>query len=1105
MAAQSTLDHLVVIGASAGGVEALSTLVSTLPRDFSAPIVIAQHLDPQHPSYLGDILARRSTLPVRVVTDSAPLEPGVVYVVPANRHVEIAAHDVQVRTEGAGRSKPSIDLLLSSAARVYGEGLIAVILTGTGADGTVGARAVKKAGGTVVIQNPQTALFPAMPRALAPTTVDIVADIGKMGPLLHDLLNGIYMPAPPEEDKTLHAFLDDVRARSGIDFTPYKMPTILRRLARRIAATGTATLAGYIAYLRDYPEEYQRLIGSFLIKVTEFFRDPAVFDYLRTQVLPEVIARARTNGNELRLWSAGCATGEEAYSLAILVADILGEELEQFSVRIFATDLDAEAIAFARRGVYPAAALAALPADLIARSFSKVNGAYTVTKRVRGLIVFGQHDLSQEEPFLHIDLVLCRNVLIYFTTELQIRALRVFAFSLRDNGYLVLGQAETTSALSAPFAPVDAPLKIYRRQVGVARGGGLLSLPPRVGTRPSQAPRPAGIRPRRARGRRRSSRPWLSGETSFGLLAGLPVGVVAVNRSYAVQAINTTAQRLLGIHTAALGQDLLHLVQHVPAAPLRTAIDAALAGAALSSVDEVASADPITGEEKFLQILCSPGAPGVPVAAVVILVLDITRTVHERQAQEQEGADQRAEALHRQARQQEEATRLMKQVQHVIESNTQLLAANKDLNKTIKGLQRDRDTSLARMEEVQASSEEVETLYEELQATNEELETLNEELQATIEELRTTNDDVNARRTELQELSVALEAERARLEVIVNSIGDAVVVVDRAGTTVLANAAYDQLFGSPNAPLRLHDERGQPLEPDAWPQQRATRGETFSMQFTLFSTDSGETGPTRWFEANGQPVRNGSEHDVVVIRDISVPGLHRRLQDEFLVLASHELRTPLTAARAALDLLGPSARDRLLPDEGALLDNARRNIERLSLLIADLLAVTQIEGGTLQLVRVPLDVRTVVTAALSAVRPLIEQKGQTVEVDLPTPLVTEGDAWQLEHVAVNLLANAHQHTPGGTHIVIAGHVAGDEVLLTVHDTGPGIPMKDQEHIFERFYRGATGGDGPGLGLGLAIARGIVALHGGRMWAESSRGVGTTFSVALPRSRGEGTS
>lgn len=258
-----TAEHLVAIGASAGGVDALSTLVATLPADFPAPIIVAQHLDPRRPSHLHDILARHSALAVRMVEDRERLAPGTVYVVPSQRHVEIRGREAHLTSDGTGRPQPSVDLLLASAAEAYGEHLTAVILTGSGSDGAEGARRVKLAGGTVVVQDPATAQFPGMPLALAPTTVDIVAELESIGPMLVDLVTKPRVHRPGTDGaKLLDGFLDQLRDLSGIDFASYKRPTILRRLQRRITATGSGDLAGYIDHVREQPDELQRLTSS---------------------------------------------------------------------------------------------------------------------------------------------------------------------------------------------------------------------------------------------------------------------------------------------------------------------------------------------------------------------------------------------------------------------------------------------------------------------------------------------------------------------------------------------------------------------------------------------------------------------------------------------------------------------------------------------------------------------------------------------------------------------------------------------------------------------------------------------------------------------------
>ncbi len=786
---------LIVVGSSAGGIEALTTLVGTLHTPFPAPIVIAQHLDPTRPSHLGEILARRTALPVLTVADHAILQAGTIYVVPANRHVQITDHDMTVLPDGAGRPKPSIDLLLSSAATVYGEQLIAVILTGTGSDGAVGGRAVHEAGGTVVIQNPATAAYPGMPSSLAPQTVDIVADLPQIGPILHDLLAGTAVPAAPEAIHNLDSLLEQVREYSGIDFHAYKPATILRRLQRRVTATQCRDLADYTVYLQNHSEEVGRLVSSFLIKVTEFMRDPELFTVLRTQVLPELLAAHRPRRQELRIWSAGCATGEEAYSLAILVREALGPDLGGFTVKIFATDLDADAIAFARQGVYPAAALTGLSADRIARYFSSSAGGYAINKQVRSLVIFGEHDLGQHAPFPQIDLVLCRNVLIYFTKELQQRALQLFAFALRDGGYLVLGRTETVHPLAEFFSPHLPPHKIYRRQglrppslLWPAQMPVLQSLP-----RSDQRANPGAARELFV-----TQQEVLVIRAAWdNLLHRLAIGVVVIDARYDIQEINSAARRLLSIHTPAIGEDFVHLAQYIAPRPLRIAIDRTIQTGEITGLEDVEVPHVTTGEPRHLQLTCYPLQKSGDVAAlptVLIQVTDITASVIARQALDQARAAMTAKEaalteavadletanarLARQnaelqqsnaeladARQLAEATveRHTRQMEHLVDTNRAVLAANDELANVNVTLRATSDTTQLIVEQAQAATEEAETLNEELQAANEELETLNEQLQATIEELNTSNADLAVRGDDLLRLTRAQEALQHRL------------------------------------------------------------------------------------------------------------------------------------------------------------------------------------------------------------------------------------------------------------------------------------------------------------------------------------------------------
>ncbi|MGI8588355.1 MAG: CheR family methyltransferase [Chloroflexia bacterium] len=744
----STKGKLVVIGSSAGGIDALSVLVSTLRPDFPAPIVLAQHLDPRKISHLESILSRRSALPVVLVEDKTPIESGKIYVVPSNRHVLIADGHVELDGDHETRPRPSVDLLLSSAALAYGEDLIAVILTGSGSDGAAGAVEVHKAGGTVIIQNPQTALYSSMPLALPPTVVDHVADLADIGPLLYAITQGtgLSQAVKPTEDP-LREILSYVSSRSNVDFSHYKPTTILRRLTRRMTATHNRSLSRYQQHLEQNPEEVGTLVKAFLIKVTEFFRDPEAFEYLKSTILPEIIERGRHEDRTLRFWSAGCATGEEPYSLAILLADLLGEETPQWNIKIFATDLDENAISFARRGLYPENVLRNLPDDYRARFFERADKGFCVAKVPRQMVIFGQQDLSRVVPFPRIDMVVCRNLLIYFKPELQQGVLDMFAYSLhRTNGFLFLGPAETVTPARDSFQMVGKPWRIYRCVSGPSLFNPLLSSAERA-----EGPH----RNRRSAGRLAApAAPDAMGEDTDlarlrrlneGILRFLPAGVLVIDRAYHILTLNAAARQLLNIREFVNAPDFLHTVRGLPYAEVRAAIDTVFRERTTVTLPEI-EIETNTGEHHYVTLTILPLNSDVdtPDRAVVSAV-DATESVQIRRRLETAQSEQK-----------QLLDELSAANRRLNELNNEAQTANEELRDT-------NEEMMLMQEELQATNEEFEATNEELQATNEELETNNEELQATNEELETTNEELTARSNELQDLARSLTRERMRL------------------------------------------------------------------------------------------------------------------------------------------------------------------------------------------------------------------------------------------------------------------------------------------------------------------------------------------------------
>ena len=856
--------------------------------------------------------------------------------------------------------------------------------------------------------------------------------------------------------------------------------------------------------------------------VTEFMRDPDLFAYLRSVILPELIESARKNGKTLRIWSAGCATGEEPYSIAILMSELLGDELESFNVRIFSTDLDSSAIAFARRGVYASSTIQELAPELVEKYFVAVDGRYQVKKRLRNLTVFGEHDLAQRSPFPHVDMVLCRNVLIYFTNELQRRALQLFAFSLRQDGYLVLGKAESTSPLNDSFVVHDLHHKVY-----VRRGDRILIPPTRLEMLPARSSADKTL-PALPYLPKKAPRARLHIDA---LLMSLPMGAVLVDRRYDILEINLAARRMLGVHGPAVGQDFVHLAQIAPHRPLLEAIEAAFRGETPPAIDVATDADP-SSEPRRLQIACFPQHADVEAQkreCMLVLVTDVTDMAQNRseldavRATKAEAEAQlvelRAEhaAIAKQLSvdnqrlnlQNDELRERLKQYEldqqelrakhaQLTDANRRLLRANEALTVDYAQLRSENEELMISSEEAQATMEEIETLNEEFQSTNEELETLNEELQSTIEELNTTNGELEARSQELQELAAPLEAERTRLTAILRSIGDGLLVVDTEGQPVLTNDAYQAMIGESR--IALTDNQGRLLRPEETPAQRAARRERFDMEFIL----PGPGGASRHFEAIGQPITehggNADAGGVVVIRDITDRSI-RKLQDRFMAMASHELRTPLVPLQGYLDMLvaalsGVPEAER--PRRYAEL--AQKQTGRLEKLVDDLVNATRIRTGKFQLILSPVDLGPIVAHTVELARMMPESL--PLRLTLPEasePVMVNGDAARLEQVVMNLLSNAFRYADGSPHIDVRLRVADDKAELEVQDYGPGILAEQQRKIFMSFYqldrpdRSSRGG----MGLGLHICKEIITTHGGHLSVHSKGGSGSTFLVSLP--------
>jgi two-component system CheB/CheR fusion protein len=455
---------VVGIGASAGGLEACTALLKALPANSGMAFVVVQHLDPHHQSLLRELLSRVTKMAVTQVEDGIALEPHHVYVIPPDHDVTLRRGALRLLSREQAAKHMPIDRFLRSLAADQAAGAIGIILSGTGSDGTAGLEAVKAEGGVAFAQDPKSASYPGMPEsAIAAGCVDFILPPAGMA---RELLRLARLPAPVEEPERIEGaesyarILQALRSAAGIDFTLYKTGTIRRRIARRMVVRRTESLESYASYLEQNPAEAQALGQDILIHVTSFFREPEAFAALRKNVFPK-LAEARSQGEPTRIWVPGCSTGEEVYSVAMALLEFLDKRADDIRCQIFATDVSTAALDRARLGTYSEAAVAGVSPKRLARFFAKVGANYRINKSIRDLCVFARHDLGKDPPFSRLDLISCRNVLIYMGPILQKRVLSIFHYALRPSGFLLLGESEALGPSARLFSVVERKSKIY--------------------------------------------------------------------------------------------------------------------------------------------------------------------------------------------------------------------------------------------------------------------------------------------------------------------------------------------------------------------------------------------------------------------------------------------------------------------------------------------------------------------------------------------------------------------------------------------------------------------------------------------------------------------
>jgi two-component system, chemotaxis family, CheB/CheR fusion protein len=735
--------HCVGIGASAGGLEAIEDFFSHMPENSGLAFIVIQHLSPDYKSLMVELLSKKTKIPVHRCTDGMEVKPNNIYMIPPKKNLTIFHGRLVLKEKDSARGvNLPIDIFLKSLAEDQVDRAIAVILSGTGSDGTRGVRAIKEQGGMVMVQDEATAKFDGMPRAAISTGVaDFILPPARMPAQLLAYIDHPYVSKKEKasrlvnDQKGLTRIFSELRERTKVDFTYYKPSTISRRIERRMTVNQISDLDEYVRYIQKYPVEIMTLYRELLIGVTSFFRDPGAMNELMENCLPPLIRQAKSR--EIRFWVTACSTGEEAYTLAILTKEVMEKICENRDIKIFATDLDRDAVMQAGTGVYPESIAADLTPRLLGKYFYRKGDNYQIARNIREMVVFAQHNLVKDPPFTKIDLISCRNLLIYLQPVLQEKAMRMFNFSLNPGGILFLGTSETIGNMTDCFETVHQKYKIYRSRGKLSPHIELSDVKP--GGEKERRTQPFAF-PYRERRRQQPAADTANLMNRFvSALENqyLPFSAI-VNPQMEVLHIFGEAKNYFKVPSGRVVFDITKMVARELAIPLATGIQKVFR-----------TKEPLVYSN------------------VKIKLDNETRTVLLRivPLQDQKAMDPLAAVFF-------EETKIQKTPEQDLIETYDLEA---DVQQRIADLEQELQFS---NENLQATIEELETANEELQATNEELLASNEELQSTNEELQSTNEELITVNAEYQAKIIELTQMSNDVENLLSSSGIEVLILD---------------------------------------------------------------------------------------------------------------------------------------------------------------------------------------------------------------------------------------------------------------------------------------------------------------------------------------
>lgn len=1051
---------IVALGASAGGLHALEAFFTQMPADAGIAFIIVQHLAPDHETAMPQLLARRTGMPVDLASDNMQVVPNRVYVIPPNATLTVKNGLLHVTSPAEARGlRMPIDKLFSSLAEDCGDNAVCIILSGTGTDGTLGLRAIKEFGGMALAQTMESAQYDAMLRsAIATGLVDHVLEVEEMPAKL--LEYAAHLASAESKSNVRHeqiaAYMGQIHSlllrRAGHDFSQYKESTIMRRLERRMKALQIQTVEQYVQALERKPEEADRLFNDLLIGVTQFFRNPEAFDALEAQVIPELFA-GKEASDQVRACVVGCASGEEAYSIGMLLSEHASTLNNPPRVQIFATDIDERSLVSARRGRYPESIYEQLTPERLERFFIKQEGAYQVKRDLRESIVFSNHSFIRDPPFSRLDLISCRNVMIYLGPELQQKILPLFHYALNSGGHLFLGPAENVTSHRGLFETVDKKHRIYRRKESMPRPA--IAFPTGDISRPKQP----GARQQLEAAAERS----LPRKLERIILERYAPACVTVKENGEAVYFSGRISRYLEQPTGSPDTNVINMARDGLRIPLRTALHRA--ATSRERVVQKQVSVQTNGAVSYIDLTVEPIAQFKAANLYMILIEDVATATGAQQ-----GAAPAADAS----------------VEEII----------RHLESELRSAQ---DNAQAMFEELESSNEELKSANEEYQSTNEELESSKEELQSFNEELQTVNAEVSRKFAEL-------DRSNSDLQNLLDSTQIATIFLDSKLCIKNFTPAAGSVF------RLLAADIGRPISDLAARFPEAGLAEDLREVLRTLGVRERQLAAAegRHFQMRILPYRTVENMiDGVVLTFTDVTQIEqtqqalRSLNDDlkhFAYAASHDLQEPLRMVISYTQLLARQYQGKLDGQADQFIAYAVEGAQRMETLLKSLRDYWSVNDQKVAHDAL-VDCERVLETALADLDLRIREASAVVTHDpLPTVIAEEVP---LALLFQNLIGNAIKYRREGEapRIHVSAQRGASTWTFSVRDNGIGIEKEHLETVFAPFKR-LHGSEYPGTGIGLAISQKLVERYAGRIWTESTYGQGSVFHFTFPARKDE---